>query len=430
MTVSEWLTGLSGLSEEAILLSKSVFGVYFADFALLDFLISETGRQVLHQYALEKGVPLTESLSLAATATGHASTKDSRDAGVQCEKEVARPCNKEDVSAVAAPMKNGSSARAASSGEPKESSSAATPQKTAKPQRMSFADRQRELEATSGHYFAGQAARKASAATAGPQAVAGGGLKATKSPSKSDASYPEQKQVESSAAARKPPAPPPLMADADPPPPRAPAQDFQKEPSGQTFVGVLKSFSEESGYGFFLVDGVDKDVFVRRVDLPHECPVVVGSVARLSLSWSIKGQPQASNAVWVNEPAPKASKAPKAVAGSAPAEAPPELVSQERFQGTLRSTGDGYGFITCERAKQEYGRDVFVPRTICPSDDLWKVDTPVSFHIALNAKGHPQARDVEWQQLGTSASEADPGPGEAATLGTPVGSTSSHVMRW
>eukprot|EP00439_Symbiodinium_sp_Y106_P072318 s149_g13.t1 len=64
-----------------------------------------------------------------------------------------------------------------------------------------------------------------------------------------------------------------------------------------------------------------------------------------------------------------------------------------RYVGKLKSVGGMYGFITCPELSETYTRDVYV--THGDYAGKWEVGTSVSFTVAVNDKGKPQARDVQ-----------------------------------
>mmetsp|Transcript_55240 Transcript_55240/g.131686 ORF Transcript_55240/g.131686 Transcript_55240/m.131686 type:complete len:271 (-) Transcript_55240:113-925(-) len=64
-----------------------------------------------------------------------------------------------------------------------------------------------------------------------------------------------------------------------------------------------------------------------------------------------------------------------------------------RYVGYIKSFSSraGYGFISCEETSAMFGRDVFIHKAQLKNH---RVNSQVSFEIALNRKGHPQAKDV------------------------------------
>eukprot|EP00933_Yihiella_yeosuensis_P058274 TRINITY_DN5864_c0_g4_i1.p1 TRINITY_DN5864_c0_g4~~TRINITY_DN5864_c0_g4_i1.p1 ORF type:complete len:525 (-),score=145.75 TRINITY_DN5864_c0_g4_i1:226-1800(-) len=85
----------------------------------------------------------------------------------------------------------------------------------------------------------------------------------------------------------------------------------------------------------------------------------------------------------------------------------PELTGKV-VSGTIKSfnSQNNYGFIECEEVKSEYGRDTFVHGKEFSGAGLNVGDT-VQFEVAINAKGQPQAMNIEMIE-----SAADAGGGE------------------
>eukprot|EP00927_Polykrikos_kofoidii_P034648 TRINITY_DN29356_c0_g1_i1.p1 TRINITY_DN29356_c0_g1~~TRINITY_DN29356_c0_g1_i1.p1 ORF type:complete len:847 (+),score=142.45 TRINITY_DN29356_c0_g1_i1:92-2632(+) len=69
---------------------------------------------------------------------------------------------------------------------------------------------------------------------------------------------------------------------------------------------------------------------------------------------------------------------------------------QQRFNGSIKSVGNEYGFISCQEAKEKYARDVHFSRDDV-SAEKWppKSKQAVSFSIVINERGRPQAREIE-----------------------------------
>eukprot|EP00928_Gymnodinium_smaydae_P019891 TRINITY_DN1765_c0_g1_i2.p1 TRINITY_DN1765_c0_g1~~TRINITY_DN1765_c0_g1_i2.p1 ORF type:complete len:460 (+),score=91.90 TRINITY_DN1765_c0_g1_i2:161-1540(+) len=66
------------------------------------------------------------------------------------------------------------------------------------------------------------------------------------------------------------------------------------------------------------------------------------------------------------------------------------------YLGTLKSYSNknGYGFIECPPATQDWGADVFIHKQMVPTP--WTLGQPVEFAVTLNSRGQPQATDVQW----------------------------------
>eukprot|EP00443_Scrippsiella_acuminata_P126141 CAMPEP_0115617714 /NCGR_PEP_ID=MMETSP0272-20121206/23784_1 /TAXON_ID=71861 /ORGANISM="Scrippsiella trochoidea, Strain CCMP3099" /LENGTH=672 /DNA_ID=CAMNT_0003053673 /DNA_START=16 /DNA_END=2033 /DNA_ORIENTATION=+ len=78
-----------------------------------------------------------------------------------------------------------------------------------------------------------------------------------------------------------------------------------------------------------------------------------------------------------------------------------------RFRGRLKSFSafSGFGFIECAELFAEFGRDVFVHHAHVNG---CRVGTEVAFRLFFNAKGQPQAQDVE--EAHASSSSTAPAP--------------------
>ena len=90
-----------------------------------------------------------------------------------------------------------------------------------------------------------------------------------------------------------------------------------------------------------------------------------------------------------------------------PVAAVPFQATEDRWMGRIKRYQDGpmggYGFIDCDDLKLRYGRDVYIHKHQMAG---LQIGDEVSFTIALNSKGEPQARNV------IKASEALRGPVE------------------
>jgi len=132
--------------------------------------------------------------------------------------------------------------------------------------------------------------------------------------------------------------------------------------------GVLKSFNAERGFGFITGACLDSDIFVLRSELPcgDDC-FEPGRPLRFMLTYNRRGQPQAKSVTWR---------------------------TAERFKGCLKSLGEEYGFIDCPAARELFNRDVYIARIQLPKEVIDEPSEMISFRIALNSGGHPQAKDV------------------------------------
>ena len=68
--------------------------------------------------------------------------------------------------------------------------------------------------------------------------------------------------------------------------------------------------------------------------------------------------------------------------------------------------GDTYGFIKCKKTHEVYNRDVYITKADLP--DSSSVNKAVSFLVALNERGRPQAREVRAEELLPETDEEQP----------------------
>jgi cold shock CspA family protein len=89
---------------------------------------------------------------------------------------------------------------------------------------------------------------------------------------------------------------------------------------------------------------------------------------------------------------------------SQPAFRSPDVVdpvpNQPRRLGTLKSfsPAQGYGFIACEEVFANYQRDAYFDKSQLPSSN-WHFGQTVEFVVIHNARGHPQARQIDWDPV-------------------------------
>jgi len=79
-------------------------------------------------------------------------------------------------------------------------------------------------------------------------------------------------------------------------------------------------------------------------------------------------------------------------AAAPPDEAPPTLKQEHEGQLKSISAKNGYGFISCDKTKAHYKRDVFVDSSLLPEGI--QVNDKVIFSLTLSEKGHPRATSV------------------------------------
>jgi len=145
-------------------------------------------------------------------------------------------------------------------------------------------------------------------------------------------------------------------------------------------VGKLKSFSSQSGYGFVdcaTTHGIYKsDVYIHRSCM--RTPWRIGQPLEFAVTLNSRGQPQAADVLWL------------------PYE--PEEPKDARL-GILKSFSlvQGFGFITGEDIMNEFSRDVYLDRAQLASE--WRMGQIVEFQTTLNGRGHPQARNLNWDPV-------------------------------
>mmetsp|Transcript_24038 Transcript_24038/g.66854 ORF Transcript_24038/g.66854 Transcript_24038/m.66854 type:complete len:501 (-) Transcript_24038:108-1610(-) len=192
------------------------------------------------------------------------------------------------------------------------------------------------------------------------------------------------------------------------------------------YFGRLKSFSNTNGYGFIECSEAfqdwGSDVFVHKNLVP--CPWHIGRMVEFAVTVSSRGQPQAIDVYWlpvVQEPRAPMSLAfapiaahpvagkPLAPAAATQLKAPSDAgitlvdlqgalpASELRHLGSIKSysAAQGYGFIQCEAVRQKYSRDVYFDKMQLGANG-WRIGQTVEFIIHHNAKGHPQARNIQW----------------------------------
>jgi len=219
------------------------------------------------------------------------------------------------------------------------------------------------------------------------------------------------------------------------------------------YVGSLKSYNNKTGYGFLECQQANTDwggdVFVHKNQIGTRW--TVGQPVEFAVSCNNRGQPQAFDCVFlpplpqtrVVNPAPgvllrQPQAAPAALApaagsteasgGYATAQPPvapdsasgaartPDSPSKEltieeqelnepRRLGTLKSfsPSQGYGFISCDEIQQAYQRDVYLDKSQLPTATSWRFGQCLEFAVSFNARGHPQARRVNWEPVPLTA---------------------------
>jgi len=131
---------------------------------------------------------------------------------------------------------------------------------------------------------------------------------------------------------------------------------------------------------------------------------------------SSKGVPQATNHTATAAAAMGADAAAGGSAASQPVTRNASTSSELRRLGTLKSfsPAQGYGFIACEEVFSNYQRDVYFDKSQLPSAN-WNFGQTVEFMVIHNARGHPQARQIDWNPVPLLKQAQQ--PGTAGVLG-------------
>lgn len=161
-------------------------------------------------------------------------------------------------------------------------------------------------------------------------------------------------------------------------------QGVQPLQSPPVVSGTLKSFNQDTGYGFFYCESLSQDIFLCRKSLPPGCRPQCGRVAKFEVIYDEQHRPQARNVMW-----------------QAADEVTPLTM---RYHGHLKSLGKDYAFVECKEAYEMYGRDVFIAKGQLP-DDTCKVSQAITFELILSSKGQPQGRNIKLEEPETDTSE-------------------------
>jgi len=160
-----------------------------------------------------------------------------------------------------------------------------------------------------------------------------------------------------------------------------------------------------------------------------ESPALSGGEDGSSAVSNAAGAPQASN----RTAAAEAAMGPDAAAGGTQAQATSTAsqpfsrnvgVSTEPLRlGTLKSfsPAQGYGFIACDEVFSNYQRDVYFDKSQLPRNN-WHFGQTLEFVVIHNARGHPQARQIDWDAVPSLQQARE--PGAAAVFGGTATSTS------
>lgn len=164
------------------------------------------------------------------------------------------------------------------------------------------------------------------------------------------------------------------------------------------YVGKLKSFNVRTGYGFLDCEQTKAiyhtDVYIHKSQVP--VPWRGGQPVEFAVSQNHRGQPQASDVLWL--PMTAAPEPP-----TAPVEATsrPDQKARSRHLGTMKSysASQGYGFISSEDMLEKHSCDVYLDRGQLPPSGEWRPGQVIEFEVLYNRRGQPQARQVNWEPI-------------------------------
>jgi len=171
--------------------------------------------------------------------------------------------------------------------------------------------------------------------------------------------------------------------------------------------GCVKSFNEDTGYGFIAVDacvGGGQDVFLHRKELPAQCGTPrPGRACSFLLMTDKQGRQRACQITWLHPEPEDVQSLGNPIEAKRSADLEKRGCSTSindgnltgaRFCGEFKSRGESYGFIYCNSDVLN-GQDVFVQKASL--DQLGLGSGAVSFEVTFNTKGQPQARNVRWE---------------------------------
>jgi len=159
--------------------------------------------------------------------------------------------------------------------------------------------------------------------------------------------------------------------------------------SEQRYTGVIKAFNTAHGYGFILCQDILKtygcDVFLNQA---VEGGIVIGGVVSFVLYWK-NGRPQARDVILEAAPTAKDEAAKQK-------ERMEELDKVHHGRVKSFNSSRGFGFLACPDLSNKFGgRDIFISRAQVPGGVL-QPGQEISFRVALDFKGQPQARSIEF----------------------------------
>jgi len=193
-------------------------------------------------------------------------------------------------------------------------------------------------------------------------------------------------------------------------------------PVGQSYIGTVKSFNQETGWGMIasqqMTEAYGKDVFFSKSSVYGGYPAAGEQVA-FTLKMEAKGPAAASvQVLWKQPPAMAALPSGMGMCmgmgmGLGP-RAPKMPARDQSYFGSLKTFNEekGWGHINCEATKKLYGKDVFLMRTALQGQ-VAQVGALMSFKVTMGVKG-PQANGVMLLPPGAFRQSSDPPSEEVA----------------
>lgn len=177
--------------------------------------------------------------------------------------------------------------------------------------------------------------------------------------------------------------------------PRGDRMPQKEEP--KRFIGQVKSFAPQQGYGFIQCDDTFNefgcDVFLHKNEVQKGLvgKASVGDKVTFKVDLNAQGRPQATDVRRFLDQV--------------------EVETTAIFVGTVKrfSADMGYGFIACEETQRKFGGDIFLHKNQAEeAGDLQEGDG-VSFTVQVSSRGQAQARNVLRHQPGeaTAAVQSD-----------------------
>mmetsp|Transcript_60398 Transcript_60398/g.143975 ORF Transcript_60398/g.143975 Transcript_60398/m.143975 type:complete len:336 (-) Transcript_60398:124-1131(-) len=172
------------------------------------------------------------------------------------------------------------------------------------------------------------------------------------------------------------------------------------------YVGTIKSFNAEKGYGFIsckeCFDEFNRDVFLHQ---QQKGLFEKGNNVHFVVKLNPQGCPQAYNLkpassleAWLAMP-----DTPEA---SSPSCSPTAVAAVEVYHGQVKSFNSvkGFGFIACKEIMEQHQKDVYLHSSQFEGRDL-RIGDPVSFTVQFK-NSHPQAHDVKKASAPATSSDA------------------------